>query len=76
MRPKNLVFAVGLLGLTGCCATYKDGLCKLSRASTGVSKHYQEYVNGEPDATTKAARQAEATQFTAAIDEAAKQCTP
>jgi hypothetical protein len=59
---------------SGCCATYKDALCKLSQGSQGVSKHYAEYVANEPDPATKTARQAEATQFSAAVQEAANTC--
>lgn len=66
-----LVLALGALG---CGTAYKNALCNLSTASAGVSTHYQQYVDAEPNADTKAAREAEATQFKQAVAEAATTC--
>jgi hypothetical protein len=47
----------------------------LSTGSEGVATHYAEYVQNEPDASTKTAREAEAKQFQAAIAEAKQECS-
>jgi hypothetical protein len=72
---RGVVFGLlAAMAVSGCATTYKDALCRLSNASSGVANHYQEYVDKEPDPDTKQARSAEATQFKEAVKEAATTC--
>jgi hypothetical protein len=74
MKPISLILTASFL-VTGCGGgMYRDALCKLSVGSEGVATHYAEYVSNEPDASTKAAREAESKQFQAAVAEAKQQC--